>query len=95
MARAVEVPPGRINDIVRGKRGITPDTAARLAVYFRTSADLWLNLQISKHASTPRSWAERSFLSSKSVSGPRPATQRLRVIVGPICSAPILGPVNK
>ncbi|HSZ59665.1 MAG TPA: HigA family addiction module antitoxin [Tepidisphaeraceae bacterium] len=45
LARAIDVPPGRINDIVRGKRGITRDTAARLAVYFRTSADLWINLQ--------------------------------------------------
>ena len=45
LARAIDVPPGRINDIVRGKRGITRDTAARLAVYFGTSPDLWINLQ--------------------------------------------------
>jgi addiction module HigA family antidote len=45
LARAVGVPPGRINDIVRGKRGITPDTASRLAVYWGTSPDLWINLQ--------------------------------------------------
>jgi addiction module HigA family antidote len=45
LARAIDVPPGRINDIVRGKRGITRDTAARLAVYFGTSAELWINLQ--------------------------------------------------
>ncbi|HEY1684166.1 MAG TPA: HigA family addiction module antitoxin [Tepidisphaeraceae bacterium] len=45
LARAIGVPTGRINDIVRGKRGITRDTAARLAVYFGTSPDLWINLQ--------------------------------------------------
>ena len=45
LARAIGVPPGRINDIVRNKRGISRDTAARLAVYFGTSPDLWINLQ--------------------------------------------------
>lgn len=45
LARAIDVPAGRINDIVRGKRSITADTAARLAVYFGTSPDLWINLQ--------------------------------------------------
>lgn len=45
LARAIDVPAGRVNDIVRGKRSITRDTAARLAVYFRTTPDLWLNLQ--------------------------------------------------
>ena len=41
----MRVPPGRINDIVRGKRGITCDTAARSAIYFGTAPDLWINLQ--------------------------------------------------
>ena len=45
LARAIGVTPGRVNDIVRGKRGITRDTAARLAVFFGTSPDLWINLQ--------------------------------------------------
>jgi addiction module HigA family antidote len=45
LARAVGVAPGRINDIIRGKRGITRDTASRLAVYWRTTPDLWINLQ--------------------------------------------------
>src|SRR5437588_8074464 len=45
LARDIRVPPGRINDIVRGKRGITADTAARLSIYFGTSPDLWINLQ--------------------------------------------------
>ena len=45
LARDLRVPPGRINDIIRGKRGITRDTAARLSIYFGTSVDLWINLQ--------------------------------------------------
>ncbi len=45
LARAIDVPAGRINEIVLGRRAITADTAARLAVYFGTSVDLWINLQ--------------------------------------------------
>ena len=39
------VPPQRIGDIVRGRRGITADTALRLARYFGTTPQFWLNLQ--------------------------------------------------
>ncbi len=45
LAVAIGVPPRRINEIVHGKRGITADTALRLAKYFGTSAQFWLNLQ--------------------------------------------------
>jgi addiction module HigA family antidote len=45
LARALHVTLGRVNDIIHGRRSITPDTAARLAVFFGTSPDLWLNLQ--------------------------------------------------
>ena len=45
LARALRVPPGRINDIVHGRRSITADTAARLAIFFGTSPEFWLNLQ--------------------------------------------------
>ena len=44
-ARALDVPQSRMAEIVTGKRGITADTALRLAAYFGTSARLWLNLQ--------------------------------------------------
>jgi addiction module HigA family antidote len=40
------VPPVRINEIVHGKRGITADTALRLAKFFGTTAEFWMNLQI-------------------------------------------------
>lgn len=45
LAVSIEVPPRRINEIVHGKRGITADTAIRLARYFGTSDEFWMNLQ--------------------------------------------------
>ena len=45
LARAIGVPPRRINEIVLGKRAITADTALRLARFFGTSERFWLNLQ--------------------------------------------------
>ena len=45
LAVSIGVPPRRINEIVHGKRGVTADTALRLARYFGTSAEFWLNLQ--------------------------------------------------
>lgn len=45
LAVALHVTPARINDIVRERRGITPDTALRLARYFGGDAETWLNLQ--------------------------------------------------
>jgi addiction module HigA family antidote len=44
---ALKVPAPRINDIVRERRSITPDTALRLARYFGTTPQFWLNLQAS------------------------------------------------
>jgi len=45
LARDIDVPPGRISDIVNGKRAITADTALRLGKYFGVSPETWLNLQ--------------------------------------------------
>jgi len=47
LAMALHVPAPRINDIVRERRAVTPDTALRLARYFDTTAQYWLNLQSS------------------------------------------------
>ena len=44
LAMALRVPAPRINDIVRERRAVTPDTALRLARYFDTTAQFWLNL---------------------------------------------------
>lgn len=46
LADAIHVPYQRINEIVNGKRGITPRTALRLARFFGTSEDFWINLQL-------------------------------------------------
>lgn len=45
LARDIRVPMSRVSLVVHGKRGITADTAVRLALYFGTSPELWLNLQ--------------------------------------------------
>lgn len=45
IAREIGVPPRRINEIVLGKRGITADTAIRLAKRFKTSEQFWMSLQ--------------------------------------------------
>ena len=45
LARALRMPSGRIAAILRGRRGITADTARRLARFFGTTPQVWLNLQ--------------------------------------------------
>jgi antitoxin HigA-1 len=60
VARDIDVPPGRISEIVGGKRAITADTALRLGKYFGVSPEVWLNLQtdfdlrIARRTSWPR-----------------------------------------
>jgi addiction module HigA family antidote len=46
LARDVNIPLRRINEICRGKRGVTPDTAIRLGLYFQMAAEFWLILQV-------------------------------------------------
>ncbi len=45
LARDIDVPIARINDIVHARRGVTADTALRLGKYFKTSPEFWINLQ--------------------------------------------------
>jgi addiction module HigA family antidote len=45
LARDIDVPAGRISEIVNGKRAITADTALRLGKYFGVSPEVWMNLQ--------------------------------------------------
>jgi addiction module HigA family antidote len=45
VAKDLNIPESRVSDIIRGQRGITADTALRLARYFGTTHELWLNLQ--------------------------------------------------
>jgi addiction module HigA family antidote len=46
LADSIHVPYQRINEIINGKRGVTPSTALRLAKFFGMSSDFWLNLQV-------------------------------------------------
>ena len=46
LADAIHVPYQRVNELVNGKRGVTPSTALRLARFFGVSANFWLNLQM-------------------------------------------------
>ena len=45
LAKALKVPANRITAIIKGQRGITGDTAVRLAAFFHTTAEFWMNLQ--------------------------------------------------
>lgn len=46
LAAGIHVPYQRINELIRGRRGVTPSTALRLARFFGMSPDFWLNLQL-------------------------------------------------
>jgi addiction module HigA family antidote len=46
LASGIRVPYQRINELINGKRGVTPSTALRLAKYFGTTPGLWMNLQL-------------------------------------------------
>ena len=46
LAAAIHVPYQRVNELVNGKRGVTPATALRLAKFFGMSAGFWMNLQL-------------------------------------------------
>ncbi len=61
LARIIAVPPNRISQIISGKRAITADTALRLARYFGTSADLWMNLQKTYELDLARQAVEKAI----------------------------------
>ncbi len=46
LAQAIHVPYQRVNELVNGRRGVTPSTALRLARFFGVSAGFWMNLQM-------------------------------------------------
>ena len=54
LAKAVNVPPRRINEIIHGKRRITADTALRLGRFFSMEAQFWMNLQTRYDLETAR-----------------------------------------
>jgi addiction module HigA family antidote len=54
LARALHIPLNRVNELVRGKRGITPESALLLSDYFSNSAEFWMNLQTAHELSRAR-----------------------------------------
>ena len=46
LAKGIQVPYQRINELINGKRGVTPSTALRLEKFFGTTAGFWMNLQL-------------------------------------------------
>jgi antitoxin HigA-1 len=59
LAQAIGVPGNRISDIIRGRRGVTADTAIRLGLYFDVDPRFWLNLQMAHDLS--RAEAENDY----------------------------------
>lgn len=75
LAKALDISQNRINELVRGKRGITPATALLLAAYFGNSAEFWMNLQ-SAHDLT------KEMLQRKPALSVRAARKRRNSIAG-------------
>jgi addiction module HigA family antidote len=61
LAKALAVDAARLNEIVRGRRGITADTALRLARYLGTTAEFWINLQKSYELRIARQAKEKEI----------------------------------
>jgi addiction module HigA family antidote len=61
LARAMDVPPRRINEIVHGKRAVTADTAIRLALALGTSEQFWMGLQADFDLEEARKSAEKEL----------------------------------
>lgn len=75
LADSIHVPYQRINEIVNGRRGITPATALRLARFFGTSASFWMNLQLRwdlYHAQQTEASALKTIRPHRSVDGQIP-----------------------
>ncbi len=67
LAAALGVSRRRVNELINGRRGITPDTAVRLALYFRNDAAFWMHLQVAWDMRN----AVRNVRRSKSALAPR------------------------
>jgi len=61
LSKALEVPPNRITAILNGTRGVSADTALRLARYFGTSPEFWANLQIAHDLSLAKAKVGRKI----------------------------------
>jgi antitoxin HigA-1 len=54
LARSLHIPINRVNELVRGKRGVTPESALLLAEYFKNSPEFWMHLQTAHDLSRAR-----------------------------------------
>ena len=71
LARELHVPVPRINDIVLEKRGVSPDTAARLARFFRTTEQFWLGMQADYDSYQVRKRLQKELAAITPVKPPR------------------------
>jgi addiction module HigA family antidote len=65
LAKALNIPQNRINEVIRGKRGMTPETALLLAEYFKNSAEFWMNLQTAHDLTRVRAELRKPLASSR------------------------------
>jgi len=72
LAKATGVTPARINEIVRGRRGITAGTALRLAKYFGTDARSWMNLQTHYELALAETAAASDLRTIRPIEAPAP-----------------------
>ena len=71
LAKALAIDAARLNEIVRGRRGVTADTALRLSRFLGTSAEMWMNLQASYELRLARRAAQKQI--EREVKPNRPA----------------------
>ena len=76
LAKAINIPINRINELIRGKRGMTPETALLLAEYFDNSPEFWMNLQTAYDLTRVRAELRKQPLPS-STNRPRSARRRV------------------
>jgi len=65
LAQSLRIPLNRVNEMVRGKRGITPQSALLLASYFKNSPEFWMNLQTATISAGPGKYAEKPGIAEK------------------------------
>jgi addiction module HigA family antidote len=70
VAEDIDVPANRLSEIIRGRRGVTADTAHRLAAYFDTTPQFWINLQVAHDLSEAEATHDYSSLRRRRVLEP-------------------------
>lgn len=71
LSRELKISKNRLNELIRGKRGITPETAWKLASFFETSPEYWMNLQTAYDLTLFRKQKRHVARSSKPQAGSR------------------------